>query len=135
VTEIVVEQRIKAPAPNVYRFLVTSDAWLQSPVESAELDATPGGIFSLVMPDGMNARGQFTELVPDERLEFTWGWVDRPGIPPGSTVVSIVLTAEDDGTLLTLTHRNLPADEAPTHLEGWRHMLPSLAGAAEDETA
>jgi len=132
-TEIVVEQRIKAPVPAVYRHLLTADAWVKTHAESAELDATPGGIFSLVMPDGMNARGQFTELVPDERLEFTWGWVDRPGIPPGSTVVEIVLTEEPDGTLLTLTHRNLPEDEAPLHLEGWRDMLPTLTEVAEVE--
>jgi uncharacterized protein YndB with AHSA1/START domain len=132
VTEIVVEQRIKAPVPSVYRFLTTSDAWLKTHVQSAEFEPTPGGLFSLVMPDGMNARGQFTELVPDKRFEFTWGWVDRPGIPPGSTVVSIVLTEEPDGTLLTLTHRNLPEDEVPAHLEGWQYMLPTLAGAAED---
>ncbi len=131
-TEIVVEQRIEAPVPSVYRYLTTSEAWMSTQAQSAELDATPGGLFSLVMPDGMNARGQFTELVADERLEFTWGWVDRPGIPPGSTVVSIVLTAEDDGTLLTLTHRNLPDDEATVHLEGWRHMVPLLAGGAEE---
>jgi uncharacterized protein YndB with AHSA1/START domain len=42
-------------------------------------------VFSLALPEGANARGEFTALVPDERLEFTWGWVDNPNIPPGSS--------------------------------------------------
>ncbi len=130
-TEIVIEQTIKAPRSAVYRFLAKSEEWVKWHGESAELDAVPGGIFSLVMANGMNARGQFTELVPDERVEFTWGWVDRPGIPPGSTIVSIQLTEEPEGTLLTLTHRNLPTDEVSAHREGWQEFLPRLASAAE----
>lgn len=130
-TEIVLEQRIKAPRQEVYDFLTRSSAWTLGHAASAEIEAEPGGIFSIVMPDGANARGRFTELVPVERLEFTWGWVDRPGIPPGSTVVSIDLTEEDDGTLLTLTHRNLAADEAPPHREGWAHFLSEFARILE----
>ena len=131
-TEIVVEQRIKAQPSTVYRFLTESSGWAKWDGKSAEIEASPGGLFSLVMDNGMNARGQFTELVPNERVEFTWGWVDRPGIPPGSTVVSIVLTAEPDGTLLTLTPRNLPTEEAAAHREGWEAFLPGLAAAAAD---
>ena len=131
-TEVVVEQRIKAQPSTVYRFLTESSGWAKWHGESAEIEAIPGGLFSLVMENGMNARGQFTELVPNECVEFTWGWVDRPGIPPGSTVVSIVLTAEPDGTLLTLTHRNLPTDEVAAHREGWEAFLPGLAAAASD---
>ncbi len=132
-TEIVVEQRIKAQPSTVYRFLTEAAGWAKWHGESAELEATPGGLFSLVMANGMNARGQFTELVPNERVEFTWGWVDRPGIPPGSTLVSIVLAAEPDGTLLTLTHRNLPTDEVEPHRAGWEAFLPQLASAAADD--
>ena len=130
-TEIVIHQRIRAPRATVYRYLTESREWARWQGESAELNPTPGGIFSLVMQDGMNARGQFTDLVPDERVVFTWGWIDRPGIPPGSTIVSIELTEEPDGTLLTLTHRNLPDDEAGEHRSGWEAFLPELARIAE----
>jgi uncharacterized protein YndB with AHSA1/START domain len=135
VTEIVIEQRISAPRATVYRFLTNSDEWAKWHGESAELEATPGGLFSLVMENGMNARGQFTELVPHERVEFTWGWVDRPGIPPGSTIVTIELSEDTEGTLLTLTHRNLPADEASAHRQGWESFLPLLASAVADDSA
>jgi len=86
-----------------------------------------------VVPAGAKARGEFTAVVPDERLEFTWGWVGNPNIPPGSTMVSIDLIDDGDGTLLTLTHRNLPADEAPLHREGWQAWLSELGPVAAGE--
>lgn len=97
-TEITLEQRIAAPPSTVYRYLTESDKWRLWQGTDAQLDARPGGIFSMVMGNGMNARGQFVELVQDERVVFTWGWIDQPGIPPGSTTVEVTLSADDDGT-------------------------------------
>ena len=129
-TEIVVEQRIAAPPSAVYRFLTESDKWSMWQ-GLAELDVRVGGLFSVSIANGMRARGEFVELVPDERVVFTWGWVDQPGIPPGSTVVDIELIAEPDGTRLVLTHRNVPDEEAALQQMGWSHYLPRLSVAAE----
>jgi uncharacterized protein YndB with AHSA1/START domain len=134
-TEIVVEQRIAAPPSTVYRYLTESDHWKLWQGVDAELEARVGGIFSLLMGNGMNARGQFVELVPDERVVFTWGWVDRPGIPPGSTTVEISLNAEEEGTLLVLTHRSVADDEAQMQQMGWSHYLPRLALVASGREA
>ena len=130
VTEITVEQKIGATPSTVYRYLTESDLWSKWQGSTATLDPRDGGIFSLLMPNGMTARGQFTELVPESKVVFTWGWVDRPGIPPGSTVVSIDLVPEDDGTRLVLTHSNLPESEAPQHRTGWEQHLANLAEVA-----
>jgi uncharacterized protein YndB with AHSA1/START domain len=132
-TEIAVEQHIAASPSTVYRYLTESEKWSQWQGASVSLDARPGGIFSMVMGDGMNARGQFVELVPDKRVVFTWGWIDRPGIPPGSTTVQIDLTEKPDGTLLVLTHREIPIDEADMQKMGWTHYLPRLAMVAAGE--
>ena len=132
-TEVVVEQRIAALPSTVYGYLTESEKWSQWQGASASLDARPGGIFSMVMGNGMNARGQFVELVPDKRVVFTWGWIDRPGIPPGSTTVEIDLSEEPDGTLLVLTHREIPIDEASMQKMGWTHYLPRLATVAAGE--
>lgn len=132
-TEIVVEQRIAASPATVYEYLTDSDKWTAWLGGAADLDATVGGIFSMLMPDGMHARGQYVELVPDERVVFTWGWVDRPGIPPGSTTVEIDLIPADGRTVLVLTHRSLPHDEAPLHHAGWATFLPRLARLAIGE--
>lgn len=126
-TEIRVEQRIAAAPATVYRYLTESEKWVLWQSESAQLDARPGGIFLLEMENGMRARGQFTQLIADKRVEFTWGWIDRPGIPPGSTTVVIDLIEEEGGTLVVLTHRDLPEDEVSSHLEGWKLHLPRLA--------
>lgn len=83
------------------------------------------------MPDGATARGQFVELVPDSKVVFTWGWVDHPGVPPGSSTVEIEITVEEGGSLVTLTHHDLPDDEVQVHRLGWEHYVPRLARAAE----
>ena len=61
---------------------------------------------------------------------FTWGWVDNPGIPPGSTLVEISLEERSGETLLTLTHSSLPETEIPLHSAGWNHYLSRLAAVA-----
>lgn len=129
-SEIRVEQRIAAPPSTVYRYLTESEKWVLWQSQTADLDARPGGSFELEMENGMRARGQFTELIPNARVVFTWGWVDRPGIPPGSTEVTVDLVDEDGGTLLILTHRALPDDEVAAHREGWKNHLPRLAEVA-----
>lgn len=133
-TSIVIEQRIRASPPTVYRYLTESDLWSKWQGSDAELDARTGGIFALLMPNGMKARGQFTELIPNRRVVFTWGWVDRPEIPPGSTVVTIDLMADGNSTVLTLTHADLPPGEVSPHQEGWNQHLPELARTIANDT-
>ncbi len=114
----------------VYRYLTESESWRLWQGVDATLDSAVGGIFSMTMADGATARGEFVELVPHRRVVFTWGWVDRPGIPPGSSVVEIDLREDVGETVLVLTHRGLAADEQGLHRMGWTHYLPRLAVAA-----
>ena len=128
---VVVTQRIDAPPNVVYSYLTESAKWARWQGKDATVDATPGGIFVLKMPNGATARGQFVDLVPNERVVFTWGWVDQPGLPPGSSTVEIEISAEGSGALVTLTHRDLPDDETELHEIGWKHYLPRLTAIAE----
>lgn len=129
-TEVRVEQRIEAPSSAVYRYLTESDLWASWQGVAASLDPRPGGRFSMAMSDGSTAEGEFVELIPNRRVVFTWGWVDHPDLPPGSTTVEIALHEEDGGTRVVLTHRSLPEAEAELHGAGWTHFLPRLALAA-----
>ncbi|HVP18514.1 MAG TPA: SRPBCC domain-containing protein, partial [Spirochaetia bacterium] len=54
-------------------------------------------------------------------------------VPAGSTIVEIDLIPQGEGTLLRLTHRNLPpdADVRSTHDYGWSHHFGRLKIAAE----
>jgi uncharacterized protein YndB with AHSA1/START domain len=127
VTEpIVVKRRIAAPPSIVYSYLTESDRWARWQGDRATIEPKRGGVFALSMANGMKARGQFIELVPDQRVVFTWGWIDHPQVPPGSTRVEIDLIADGAGTLLTLTHRGLPTEEVAAHTAGWNHYLPRL---------
>jgi uncharacterized protein YndB with AHSA1/START domain len=132
VTEpIVVTQHIAAPPETVYTYLTESARWSRWQGTDATVEARPGGIFVMTMPNGAVARGQFVELVPDQKVVFTWGWIDHPGVPPGSSTVEIEITMTNTGSLVTLTHLDLPPDEAAIHIVGWNHYLPRLARVAE----
>ena len=50
-------------------------------------------------------------------------------MPAGSTTVEVVLTADGDETVVTLTHRDLPEEERPPHQEGWNHFVGQLPAA------
>lgn len=126
-----VERRIAAEPAAVYRYLTESDRWARWQGADATVEPIPGGLFRMRMGTGQMARGEFVELVPDRRVVFTWGWVDHPGVPPGSTVVEIDLAPDDGGTLVRLTHRQLPPEETGQHEAGWDHYLDRLVLVAE----
>jgi uncharacterized protein YndB with AHSA1/START domain len=131
VTELRVERHMAAPPSVVYSYLTDSKGWAAWQGEEATIEARPGGIFRMKMAGGQTAGGQFMELVPDRRVVFTWGWVDTPGIPAGSTTVEIDLVPDGEGTLVRLTHRNLPPEESVPHRQGWEHYLGRLGVRAE----
>jgi uncharacterized protein YndB with AHSA1/START domain len=129
--KIVRERHVKAHPAQVYRYLTDSVRWAMWQGVDARIEARPGGMFLMRMADGSTARGEFVELVPDMRVVFTWGWIDHPGVPPGSSTVSVELIPLGDDTLVRLTHDGLPDDEVGIHTEGWDRYLPRLAYAAE----
>ncbi len=128
---IEVEREVKAPPSAVFAYLTDSEKWSRWQGAEATIDATPGGIFRMMMGDGSTARGQFTEIELNSRVVFTWGWVDHPGVPPGSSTVEIDLEESASGTLIRLKHRGLGPDELPFHRMGWEHYLPRLVVVSE----
>lgn len=128
---IVVERHVAATPAVIYSYLVESSRWVRWQGVEAELDAQPGGIFSVTMPNGARARGEFVELVPDRRVVFSWGWADHDGLPPGSSTVEIELVPDGAGTVVRLTHRGLPPEELELHSLGWNRYLPRLVLAAQ----
>lgn len=127
---LVVERHVAAEPAAVYAYLTDSDRWARWQGAEATIDAQPGGLFRMLMGTGQCARGQFIELVPEKRVVFTWGWIDMPGLPPGSTTVQIDLEQRDDGTLVRLTHRGLTAAQRDLHQIGWSHYLDRLVVCA-----
>jgi len=131
VRDLAVERRVAARPSAVYAYLTDAVRWARWQGASAESEAIPGGRFRMRMGNGMLAEGRFLELVPDERVVFTWGWHGHPTVPPGSTTVEIELAVDGDETLIRLVHRGLPPEETGTHETGWRHYLSRLATVAQ----
>lgn len=86
--------------------------------------------------------GEYLELVPYERIVFSFGWAPTdgaPGVAPGSTRVEVTLTPDAGDTIMTLRPTGLRGAHADEHRAGWVQFLPVLvtaitARAADDET-
>lgn len=127
-------RRIKAPPARVYAAITDPAQMLQwwgpdaGPTLSAEADVRPGGRFSVVFRllngDEHNPTGVYREVVPDEKLVFTWEWA---GAPERESLVTFLLRPIDDGTELTLIHEQLPDEAARhSHRAGWSGLLDKL---------
>jgi uncharacterized protein YndB with AHSA1/START domain len=127
------EVRIAAQPETVFAFLTDPAKIARWTGTRAASDPRPGGAYRSVINPGHIASGEYVEVVPNRKVIYTWGWVDSPRMPPGSTVVEIVLAPDGDGTMLTLTHRKLPAAARKGHGEVWDHYLPRLARAASGD--
>jgi uncharacterized protein YndB with AHSA1/START domain len=125
--------RIEAPPEIVWRYWTDPTRMAEWWGPPAALDARPGGSCVVEMGGGPVMRGEYIELVPFERLVFTFGWDPMPGGPdvaPGSTRVEVLLAEQEGDTLLTLRHTGLPAAHADEHDGGWGHFLAILAERA-----
>jgi len=94
----------------------------------AEIDARIGGRFrvSFNTEDGeyYEVGGVYREMVPDERLVFSWAWHSTP---ERESQVTVSLKPDGEGTLLTLHHEQF-FDEAARdgHEKGWTELLGKL---------
>ena len=129
--EVTCEILIAASPAAIFPFLVDPAQHVRWMGTAATLDPRPGGEYRVLAGGTHPGVGTFVEVVPDERVVFTFGW-DEPGhpIPAGSTEVEITLVPDGDKTLVRLTHRGLPADAVADHTGGWSHYLERLGIAA-----
>ena len=128
-----VEIHIDAPPEAVYEFLVDAEKVLRWMGQEIDIDPRPGGRFWMNLGDDA-AEGEYIELVPAERVVFTWGWVGSEIVPPGASTVTFELQATDTGTTVRLLHTGLPVSECQKHLEGWLYFggRMSIAAAGGD---
>lgn len=125
--------RISARPETVWRYWTDAQRMSDWWGAAADLDPRPGGTRQVEMGGGSVMRGEFLELVPYERIVFSFGWEpthNAPAIPPGSTRVEVTLTPDGDDTIMTLRHSGIPAALADEHRSGWAHFLPILADVA-----
>jgi len=131
-TVVVQTLRISARPETVWRYWTDPARMCDWWGAAAELDPRPGGTCVVEMDGGGVMRGEYVELVPHERIVFTFGWDPTgsgPVVAPGSTLVEITLTPDGDDTILALRHTGLPIAARDEHRAGWGHFLPLLVAA------
>ena len=94
----------------------------------AELDVRAGGRFrvSFTTDDGEyhEVGGTYREVVPEQRLVFSWAWHSTP---ERESQVTVSMKPDGDSTLLTVQHERL-FDQAARdgHVRGWTQSLDRL---------
>ena len=94
-------------------------------------DVRVGGKYrwDLTSPEGeeMSAFGEYKELVPGNKIVFTWQWDDDEAWANRTSVVTIELFERHGGTELRLRDEQLPSEESrDRHNEGWNSLLDGL---------
>ncbi len=126
--------RIAAPPEVVFPYFTDPALAVKWIADAASLDARPGGSFSVDVR-GNPARGEYVEVDPPRRVVFTWGIEGRGDFPPGCSTVEVVLQPDGDGTVVTLTHYDLPTEqERRSHRAGWGELLGILADVVPSAT-
>jgi len=98
--------------------------------EEAVTEPVPGGRYRYAFPAlGHTLTGTFSEVIPGQRLAFSWRWEHEPTTPERHVVVDF--ERRDEDTLLTITQGPYGGGKAEErerqgHLEGWQHPLGRL---------
>jgi uncharacterized protein YndB with AHSA1/START domain len=126
--ELVREILIDATPETIWGFLTEPDQHVRWIGTVADIDPRPGGIYRVLIGGASQAAGNYVEVVPRERIVFTFGW-EKEGNPilPGSSMVEITLHPEGEQTRVRLVHRGLPDDTVADTTHGWAHYLTRLA--------
>ena len=132
---LALKRRFKASPAQLYQAWTQPEKMIQwwgvtghanAPI--AKTDLRVGGRFNVQFwtPDGehQSVSGVYRELVPDRKLVFSWAWQSTP---ERESQVTIDLKADNDGTVLTLTHEQFFNEKArDDHDRGWSLALDNL---------
>lgn len=136
--ELTVSRLIDAPPALVFKAWTTPEhaARWWGPrgfvITSCRLDACPGGTYRVAMrsPEGSmhTKRGIYREVLPPERLSFTYAWEDEHGQPGHEMFVTVTFRPQDGKTLLTLHQTGFESIAArDSHRGGWTSCLERFA--------
>jgi uncharacterized protein YndB with AHSA1/START domain len=131
---LTLKRRLNAPPAKVYAAWTNAEKitrwWGPERTEtlSAEADVRVGGGFRVIFrtPGGEqhDVSGVYREVVPNEKLVFTWAWRT---MPERESLVTVGLERDGDGTMLTLTHEQFFDEPArDRHRVGWTGALDNL---------
>lgn len=131
---LTLKRRFRAPPEKVYAAWIDPQKialwWGPTPddeVITAEVDARVGGRFRVVFRDASERHecsGVYREVIPNEKLVFTWAWRSTP---ERESLVTLNFKPDQGDTLMTLTHEQFADEKArDAHHEGWSGALDKL---------
>jgi uncharacterized protein YndB with AHSA1/START domain len=125
---------IRARRETVFSFFTDSARFAAWWGTGSAIEPRPGGAVSIRYPNGVMVTGEVVDIVPQQRISFTYGYVDNPQlVPPGGSLVTISLENHPEGTRLHLQHE-LPDEPAlEAHRQGWAYQLALFANAVANE--
>jgi len=127
---LTIKRRFKAPAAQVFAAWTDPEKmshWM-GPTNvlrvEAECDLRVGGHYhiKMVVPDDEHdVSGVYREVVPNEKLVFTWAWKSTP---ERESLVTVTLKPDGDGTIMTLLHEQFFDEDArDNHNKGWTSIM------------
>jgi uncharacterized protein YndB with AHSA1/START domain len=145
--ELVIERTFQAPADLIWQMWTQPEHFKRwygpkgFTVPVADMDMRVGGkrLICMASPDGsmkMWTTGEYTEIVPNERLVYTESHADENGnvvspsamgMPeghPATTEVTVLLEDLGGRTKMVMTHAGVPADSGAGG--GWEQAFDKL---------
>ncbi len=130
---LTLKRRINAPPEKVYaawtdpQKLARWFGGMEIISVDAEMDVRVGGAYRIVgrtATDTHEVSGTYREVVPNQKLVFTWAWKSTP---ERQSLVTVTLKPDGTGTMLTLLHEQFFDDDARNrHQHGWTSSLDKL---------
>lgn len=124
---------IKAEPTTVFRYFTDSARWANWWGAGSTIEARPGGKVYIRHANGVEATGAVKSIEPPRKIAFTLGYVSGKPMPPGSSVVTIGLSAVPEGTRLELAHEFEDAEARDMHVQGWRFQLSMFSNVVANE--
>jgi uncharacterized protein YndB with AHSA1/START domain len=126
---------IAARRATVYRYFTDSERWAAWWGPGSHIDPRPGGALLIRYPGGSaTASGHVVELVPGERIVFTFGF-DYPDAPiaPGGSRVTVTLSEVPGGIRVQLRHDVADERTRDGNAAGWRYHMAVFAHVVADD--
>ena len=130
---LTIKRRFAAPPEKVYRAWADPEKMSRGmgPVGTqrveAESDLRVGGRYrvKMILAAGEHdVSGVYREIVPNEKLVFTWAWKTTP---ERESLVTVTFRPDGGGTVMTLLHEQFFDDEArDRHNAGWLGTMERL---------
>jgi uncharacterized protein YndB with AHSA1/START domain len=133
---LTLKRRLKAPAQKVFAAWTEPEQLVRwfGPAETtdgtvrADMDVRVGGRYRISFKTGdgeyHEVAGVYHEVVPNERLVFSWAWHTTA---ERESLITITLKPDGDGTILTFHQERFFDEKARDgHLRGWTGTLEKL---------